>query len=108
MDIKLTMFPDYINWVEGYADDTFFQAKLYDDPSVFGIDGGRVSKLHIAGGVNYDRGWDTGKNHPLVSPVVDFLESTPKRFESPQQVSFDPWKRYKQERRENDGNRYSF
>lgn len=46
MDTKLTMFPDYINWVEDYADNTFFQAKLYDEPSPLGIDGGRVSKLH--------------------------------------------------------------
>lgn len=60
-EIKLTMFPDYINWVEGYADNTFFQAKLYDEPSVHGIDGGRVSKLYITDGVNYDRGWEYGE-----------------------------------------------
>ena len=100
MDIKLTMFPDYINWVEGYAGNTFFQAKLYDEPSVFGINAGRVSKLHIDGGVNYDRGWDMGENHHLVSPVVDFLEATPKRFYGPQErlTMSDAMNRYKKER----------
>lgn len=110
MDIKLTVFPDYINWVEGYADDTFFQAKLYDEPSPFGINGGRVSKLHIDGGVNYDRGWDTGKNHPSIGPVIDFLESTPKRFYGPQEklTISEATHRYQEERREKDGKRYSF
>lgn len=43
-----------------------FCAKVYDEGSVFGIDGGRVSKLWIARIVSgeetvvcsYDRGWD--------------------------------------------------
>lgn len=39
-----------------------FQAKVYEEPSEYGIDAGRVSKLaiRIDGKVvcNYDRGWD--------------------------------------------------
>lgn len=100
-DIKLTMFPDYINWVEGYEDNTFFQAKLYDEPSPFGIDGGRVSKLFISGGANYDRGWDYGSDHALVAPVVNYLESTPKRFEGKENqrmTASDAFNRYRTER----------
>jgi hypothetical protein len=94
------MFPDYVNWVEGYADNTWFQAKLYDEPSVFGIEGGRVSKLHIDGGVNYDRGWDTGEHHPLVKPVVDYLEATPKRFYGPEErlTMSEAYNRYRNEK----------
>ena len=39
-----------------------YWAKVYDEPSEYGINGGRISKLMIQkGGVttcNYDRGWD--------------------------------------------------
>ncbi|MBT2735119.1 hypothetical protein [Bacillus sp. ISL-7] len=100
MEIKLTMFPDYVNWVEGYADGTWFQAKLFDEPSPYGINEGRVSKLHIDGGINYDRGWDSGEGHPLVGPVVDFLETTPNRFYGPQErlTMTEAMNRYKRER----------
>lgn len=99
-EIKLTMFPDYINWVEGYVDNTFFQAKIYDEPSCFGINEGRVSKLHISGAANYDRGWDFGKDHSLVAPVVDFLESTPKRFEGKENEGISASEAYNRYRRE--------
>ncbi len=37
--------------------------KWFDEPSMFGIRGGRVSKLYVAAAgegtvINYDRGWD--------------------------------------------------
>jgi len=36
--------------------------KRYDEPSIFGINGGRISKLTICRNgeevLNYDRGWD--------------------------------------------------
>lgn len=39
-----------------------FWAKVYDEPSEFGIEGGRISKLEIRIDgkctCNYDRGWD--------------------------------------------------
>lgn len=47
-----------IRSMEGYS----FTAKLYDLPSQFGIEGGKISKLQIRDGdriaANFDRGWD--------------------------------------------------
>lgn len=79
--IKLTSFSNDSNWVRGKVDDLDFCAKLYDEPSRFGIDDGRVSKLWVDGVVNYDRGWDFGEEEPCVGDLVNFLESTPKRWE---------------------------
>lgn len=50
-------------WVMGQYKGLDFGAKIYEEGSVFGINGGRVSKLHIkdASGTwifNYDRGID--------------------------------------------------
>ena len=53
-------------WHEGalkvYGTNYRYWAKVYDEGSEYGIDGGRVSKLMIKEGdkivVNYDRGWD--------------------------------------------------
>ena len=57
------------NWTSGTVKlangRTFrFHVKSFDEPSEFGIDGGRVSKLwvvtatRLVTAVNYDRGWD--------------------------------------------------
>ena len=52
------------NWVSGNIGDYTFEIKVFEQPSEFGIDEGRVSKLWIARrrtfGVvaSYDRGWD--------------------------------------------------
>lgn len=44
--------------------------KSYEEPSKFGIDGGRISKLQIKDGdvtvLNYDRGWDVKPESPEV------------------------------------------
>jgi len=66
----------------------FFEAKLFDEPSKFGIDNGRISKLtmwYMPGEdmVNYDRGWDiepTDAVLPYYIAVVELLEQSPKRF----------------------------
>lgn len=99
MIVKFTDFPKDSNWVHGIVasvDKTneiySFEAKLYDEGSNFGINGGRVSKLRItdklAPGksiVSYDRGWDlkpeseTDKN--VFREVMNLLENSPKRFE---------------------------
>ena len=50
------------NWYSGYEDGYEIEAKMFEEPSEFGIDGGRISKLWIRGNgelLNYDRGWDT-------------------------------------------------
>ena len=39
-----------------------YSAKVYDEPSEFGIEEGRISKLEVRNEgkliINYDRGWD--------------------------------------------------
>ena len=63
MTAEFTNFTTESNWVNGkIGDDYWFEAKLFDVGSHFGIDNGRVSKLHVRhkGGdvICYDRGWD--------------------------------------------------
>lgn len=76
------------NWVHGTVtvddgSEFVFGAKVYDEPSCFGIEtdrfpgGGNISKLDVsrAGGdwysvLNYDRGWDDGcEDSPLDTPI---------------------------------------
>lgn len=50
------------NWLEGKLDGYTVYAKVYSEPSQYGIDNGRISKLHITNKdgkevVSYDRGW---------------------------------------------------
>lgn len=65
-------------------------AKVYDEPSGFGFNEGRVSKLSAAralpadrpwGGrevLNFDRGFDFDRSQPgLVQALVDFCEALP-------------------------------
>ncbi|MEK5176270.1 hypothetical protein NST63_24270 [Heyndrickxia sp. FSL W8-0496] len=84
---KFTWFPDYSNWCEGEVDGVQFQAKLFDEPSVFGINEGRVSKLSIPG-ASYDRGWDYREDNAKVSNVVEFLENAPFRFKGKEEKSY--------------------
>lgn len=50
------------NWISGEYEGFVFEAKVFDKPSVFGIDNGRVSKLFVTQNnklvFNYDRGMD--------------------------------------------------
>lgn len=51
------------NWLEGKLDGYTVLAKVFSEASQYGIDNGRISKLHIADKdgkevVSYDRGWD--------------------------------------------------
>ena len=79
--------PDGI-WLTGKVDDYPFEAKVCDIPSGFGIDCGRVIKLHIGGKGNsveiadYERGWDKypkGAHKGLTQAVIRFCESLPKQ-----------------------------
>ena len=49
-------------WTTGNLNGYEYQIKHYSEGSVFGIDEGKISKLHISRDgktvVNYDRGWD--------------------------------------------------
>lgn len=85
---ELINFPFDSNWVNGTVGEYTFEAKLFDDPSSFGIGNGRVSKLSIYHTtdciVNYDRGWDIKPSkgaQPYYKSVLALLESTPRRFD---------------------------
>lgn len=49
-------------WYEGCMDGYHYQAKVYDEGSIYGINEGRISKLWMSRDgktvVSYDRGWD--------------------------------------------------
>ena len=49
-------------WYEGYLDGYHYQAKVYDEGSIYGINEGRISKLWMSRDgrtvASYDRGWD--------------------------------------------------
>ena len=96
---EFTKFDNSSNWVDGVVGPYHFQAKLFDNPSRFGIKNGRVSKLSIwdqkvrenkrdflkACVMNYDRGWDKKPNKkvaPYFDAVMKLLEAAPKRFEN--------------------------
>lgn len=89
MDIKFNKFKINENWVTGEVDggSYYFEAKLYDVGSQYGINGGRVSKLYLHECspkkyfVEYDRGWGTepttSKQKEVFEKVLDFLENAP-------------------------------
>lgn len=98
MNISFTKFPSNTNWVEGKVKNYNFKAYLFDDPSSYGIENGRISKLSIyddkkrrLGGdfintciVHFDRGWDkkprTKEDKAVFQKVYKFLEASPTRF----------------------------
>jgi hypothetical protein len=91
MNVEFTRFEKGENWVSGIVNngEYTFSSKLFDEGSVHGIDGGRVSKLTIREGtgwnnviVNYDRGWDVEPEdeyeREIYESVLIFLENAPK------------------------------
>lgn len=89
---RFTDFKSSSNWCSGICGKYRFEAKLYDEGSCFGINEGRVSKLHIwpkegfvfdSEVVAYDRGWDiepTQKTRNVYNKIMQLLENSPKRF----------------------------
>jgi hypothetical protein len=81
-------------WMEGFIGKYTFQAKVYDEPSTFGINDGRVSKLMVwdevvrqkesniftASIINYDRGWDI---EPKTDEAKGILETILKLWPNP-------------------------
>lgn len=81
------------NWITAIIHDRWVEAKVYDEPSSYGINNGRVSKLVISKtnsrnpfmdflsqmDYNYDRGLDFD-NLPegLLNRIVEELELLPK------------------------------
>lgn len=79
-------------WVQGTVKDGKFKyefcAKVFDEESEYGIDGGRISKLSVRYGtlpiISYDRGWDAEPEEyylPVYKALKEELESLPKAFE---------------------------
>lgn len=70
-------------WTEGRIEvrgiTYHYWAKVFDEGSVYGINGGRISKLTIRKEqtdeevVNYDRGWDKRPKTQSAQKVVDML-----------------------------------
>lgn len=62
----------------GMVGGVMFNAKVYDEPSDYGINNGKVSKLWIDGMANYDRGWDkipqTQKAFRRVKELVEYFD----------------------------------
>lgn len=87
-DIQFKYFKSKDNYVSGIVGDEYrFGAKLFDEPSDYGINNGRVSKLMIVDLnenemiMNYDRGWDiypSEENKDVYDDVLNFLEKAPK------------------------------
>lgn len=76
-------------WVRGTVNGLKFLAKVYDEPSGFGIDHGRVSKLEIRDkdgniAVTYDRGWDkrpkTAEMKKAYTELVKAMEKLAKAY----------------------------
>jgi len=89
MKIKMNRFKN--GWAEGAVGPYRWQAKVYEEGSEFGINGGRISKLTIwdeekrkksnlsaACIVNYDREWDikpkTKKAQKALEAVLELFE----------------------------------
>jgi len=68
-------------WKEGslkvYNSIFHYWIKVFDEPSHFGIDGGKVSKLMLKrdGKIvcNYDRGWDIKPSDPDTQLALEIL-----------------------------------
>lgn len=78
-------------WLKGTVDDFIFQAKVCDESSGFGINGGRVIKLHVEQSrgemlpkeiIAFERGWDKrpkGKYKDVFRAMIRFCESLPEQ-----------------------------
>lgn len=66
-------------WKLGTIDGIKFNAKVYEEPSEFGIKNGNVSKLWIDGVCNYDRGWDvrakTAEGKAMVKAILAYFKN---------------------------------
>lgn len=67
-------------WVEGEAYGYHYYAKVYDEPSKYGIENGRISKLEITdpNGIiccHYDRGWDIEPTDDEIEKVMQHILS---------------------------------
>lgn len=94
MSIQILEPHHWTGWVTAIINDRWVQAKVYNEPSIFGINNGRVSKLCISKtnkidttksflaqiDYNYDRGldFDNLPNSNILVEIVAELEKLPK------------------------------
>lgn len=87
---------DQSGWITAVIEGRWVEAKVYDEPSCYGIDFGRISKIAIGKTdhrnpnanffeqmcFNYDRGLDFDEIEPeLLAKIIEQLEALPKLFE---------------------------
>ncbi len=74
------------NWIIGTIDGLEFEAKVYDIPSEFGIDNGKVCKLDVYRDrdngeiVAYERGWEkypAGEQEDLIESILEYCKKLP-------------------------------
>ena len=71
------------NWHQGVYESYDYEAKIYNKPSVHGINHGRISKIQIKKDnkviLNYDRGWDIwpeSEDEQACQEIIRQLENT--------------------------------
>lgn len=74
--IKIIKLDDY--WHTGEIGNCGFEAKVYDEPSEYGIEGGRISKLFVRDKqrnviLSYDRGWDVQPTDELGKNILETI-----------------------------------
>ena len=75
-------------WITFKKNNFIAQIKIYDEPSEFGIDGGRISKLVITKQsigwnnplISYDRGWDKKITKTTSRNAIKFYKTILKNF----------------------------
>ena len=79
MKIKITQTEG--NWQFGTIGGIKFYVQVFDEPSGYGINDGRISRLWIDGMANYDRGWDytptTPKAKQRVKELLEYFDKPP-------------------------------
>lgn len=95
VDMKILVPHSQTGWITAIIEDHWVQAKVYDEPSTYGVNNGRVSKIAISKTssrnpnanffdqlcYNYDRGLDFDNAPPqLVNKIIAKLEKLPKLF----------------------------
>ena len=74
------------NWIIGTIDGIKFEAKVYDIPSEFGIDDGKVCKLDVYRDrdngeiIAYERGWENypaAKHEDLLNFILEYCKKLP-------------------------------
>ena len=66
-------------WKQGKLDDCEYWVKSFAEPSIFGVNEGRISKLTVKRNgreiINYDRGWDlepaTSEDREILASILE-------------------------------------